>query len=81
MNWYIIIAGLIGALTTIGHFAMGSKEFLRPMLEASFDPVPKKVMHCVFHYVSAYLILSSIALFQWVFFILIALFSFLGTCS
>ena len=128
MNWYIIIAGLIGVFTTIGHFAMGSKQFLRPMLKASFDPVPKKVMHCVFHYVSAYLILSTIALlligfnvwpgdgttaliifiaanyfvfavwqivlaitseiprgvvklFQWVFFILIALFSFLGTCA
>lgn len=127
MNGYFIIAGLIGAFTTIGHFVMGSKEFLRPMLESSFDPIPKRVMHCVFHYVSAYLILSTITLlfigfgawarsgtsalvvfiaanylvfaiwqiilaitseipkgivklFQWVFFILIALFSWLGTC-
>jgi hypothetical protein len=125
MNWYITIAGLIGAFTTIGHFAIGSREFLKPMMEASFDPVPKKVMHCVFHYVSTYLILSTITLlligfniwagsgmkaliifiaanyvvfaiwqivlaitsqipkgiiklFQWIFFVLIALFSFLG---
>jgi NifU-like protein involved in Fe-S cluster formation len=34
----VINAGLIGVFTTIGHFAIGSKEFLRPMLEASFDP-------------------------------------------
>ena len=125
MNWYITIAGIIGAFTVIGHFAMGSKQFLKPMLEASFDPIPKKIMHCVFHYVSTYLILSTIMLlmiglnvwpalnsmiaikfiganylvfavwqfilaagsdipkgafklFQWIFFILIALFSFLG---
>ena len=126
MNWFIIIAGLLCAFTTIGHFAVGSREFLGPMLKASFDPVPKKVMHCVFHYISAYLILSTITLlgigfgfiekdgttalvrfisinyavfavwqivlattsqihkgifklFQWVFFITIALFAWLGT--
>ena len=126
MNWFIIIAGLVCAFTTIGHFAVGSKKFLKPMLKASFDPVPKKVMHCVFHYISAYLILSTIALlgigfgviakegttilvrfisinfavfavwqialattsqiqkgilklFQWVFFITIAVFAWLGT--
>lgn len=126
MDWYIIVAGLIAAATTFGHFAVGSKQFLKPMLGASFDPIPKKVMHCVFHYVSTYLILSTITLliiglgiwsgigtaavinfiavnyvvfaiwqialaytsgipngifklFQWIFFALIALFSFLGT--
>ena len=125
MDWYITIAGLIGALATIGHFTMGTKQFLKPMLEASFDPVPKKVMHCLFHYVSTFMILSTInllliglnvwpalnsmivvkfiganylvfgvwqiilaassdipggviKLFQWIFFLLIALFSFLG---
>ena len=126
MDWYIIIAGLIASATTVGHFAVGSKQFLKPMLGASFDPIPKKVMHCVFHYVSTYLILSAVTLlliglniwsgtgseavtifiaanyavfaiwqlvlaiasdipngifklFQWIFFVLIALFSFLGT--
>lgn len=63
MNVMLIIAGLLGAFTTIGHFAMGSKLFLHPMLAANFDAVPKKVMHCVFHYVSAFLILSTAALF------------------
>ena len=127
MDWYIIIAGLIAAATTAGHFSVGSQKFLKPMLGASFDPIPQKVMHCVFHYVSTYLILSTATLlligsgiwsgvgtaavinfiavnyvifaiwqiglaiksgipngifklFQWIFFVLIALFSFLGTC-
>lgn len=62
MNLFIIIAGSVCAFTTIGHFTIGSKDFLKPMLEAEFDPVPKKVMHCVFHYISAYLILSTLAL-------------------
>ncbi len=62
MNWYLCIAGVFGAFTTIGHFTVGSKSFLKPMLEASFDEVAKKVMHCVFHYISAYLILSTLVL-------------------
>jgi hypothetical protein len=62
MNWLVIIAGFVGVFTTIGHFLIGSKEYLTPMLSASFDPVPKKVMHSVFHYVSVFLILSSLAL-------------------
>ncbi len=62
MNWFLFIAGVFGAFTTIGHFLVGSKSFLKPMLEASFDDVAKKVMHCVFHYISAYLILSTLVL-------------------
>jgi hypothetical protein len=125
MNWLFLISGLLGAITTMGHFTMGRKQYLKPMLEASFEEVPKEVMHCVFHYVSAYLILSTIVLlalgfgvtfsadtsllvwfiiihyavfavtqiviastsriekvmfkmFQWVFFVLIAVFAWLG---
>jgi len=62
MNLFILIAGILAAATTAGHFAVGSKQFLAPMLNAEFDPVPKKVMHCLFHYVSVYLILSTLAL-------------------
>ncbi len=126
MNWMILVAGFVGGFTTIGHFFIGSKQFLSPMLESQFDRVPKKVMHCVFHYVSVYLIFSTailllvgfgvdlggdakllirfisanyaafalwqiaiaatsgipngvFKLFQWVFFVLIAFFSFMGT--
>jgi hypothetical protein len=63
MNWFVLGAGIFAAFTVIGHFTMGSKNFLNPMLQASFDNVAKKVMHCVFHYISAFLILSAVALF------------------
>lgn len=62
MNWLITISGLFALMTVAGHFTVGSKEYLKPMLEATFDPVAKKVMHCVFHYVSAFLVLSTIAM-------------------
>ena len=62
MNWMILISGLAAGFVNLGHFTIGSKDFLKPMLQADFDEVPKKVMHCVFHYVSVYLILSFIVL-------------------
>ncbi len=42
MNWYIFIAGLIATAATVGHLSVGRKKFLKPMLAASFDPIPKK---------------------------------------
>ena len=62
MNGYILIAGVFALATVLGHFLVGSKQYLIPMLAASFDPIPKNVMHCVFHYISTYLILSAAAL-------------------
>ena len=62
MNWPIFIAGVCAVFITLGHFAVGSKLYLKPMLKASFDDVPKKVNHCVFHYVSVFLVLSAIFL-------------------
>jgi hypothetical protein len=58
----ILISGLAAGFVNLGHFTVGSRDFLKPMLQADFDDVPKKVMHCVFHYVSVYLILSFIVL-------------------
>jgi hypothetical protein len=62
MNWMIFISGLAAGFVNLGHFTVGRKEFLKPMLQANFDEVPKKVMHSVFHYVSVYVVLSFIVL-------------------
>jgi hypothetical protein len=63
MNPLIISAGIIALLTTAGHFTVGRKMYLKPLLESDIQGVPKKVLHCVFHYVSTFLILSTLALF------------------
>jgi len=59
MNWPILIAGIGAVFITVGHFTAGSKMYLKPMLQATFDDVAKKVNHCVFHYVSVYLVVSA----------------------
>lgn len=62
MNWAIIVSGFIALVCTIGHFAMSGKAFLRPMLDAPFDEVPKVVMHSVFRFVSVDFVLATIVL-------------------
>lgn len=126
MNYYILTAGVLASFATIGHFAMGTKDFLKPVMVSDIDEIPKKVMESLFHYMSVFMILTSIVLlaiamghnltfestadvvkiigivyacfavvqfyialtssikmgvfklFQWVFWILISVFSFLG---
>ncbi len=62
MNWQLLVAGFVALSVVGGHFTIGSKQYLQPMLAASFDEVAKKVMHCVFHYVSVYLVISTAVL-------------------
>lgn len=63
MNPLIVSAGFIALMTTAGHFTVGRKMYLKPLLKSEMEPVPKKVLHCVFHYVSTFLSLSTLALF------------------
>jgi hypothetical protein len=63
MNPLIVSAGIIALITTAGHFTAGRQMYLKPLLASDMDEVPKKVLHCVFHYVSTFLILSTLALF------------------
>lgn len=62
MNWLLFISGILVLFTVIGHFTMGYKNYLKPMLEATFDDIAKKVMLSVFHYVSVFLVLSAATL-------------------
>ncbi len=62
MNWFIMLAGLFAGFTVIGHFTMGSKLYLKPMLVSDMNEIPRKIMHCVFHYISVYLVLSCLVL-------------------
>jgi len=62
MNWALIVSGCIALICTIGHFAMSGKAFLKPMIDAPFDEVPKVVMHCVFRFVSVDFVIATIVL-------------------
>ena len=50
MNALVLTAGIFAFGVVIGHFTLGAKLYLKPMLAAEFDPVAKRVMLCVFHY-------------------------------
>jgi hypothetical protein len=62
MNYFILTAGVLSSIATIGHFAMGTKSFLNPVLTSNIDEIPKKVMESIFHYLSVLMILTSVVL-------------------
>ena len=62
MNYFIFISALISFVAVIGHFTMGRKDYLKPVLDSDIDIVPKKVMQSLFHYMSVTLVLSTIIL-------------------
>lgn len=63
MNYSIFVSALIALVAIIGHFSMGRKEYLLPVLNSDIDIVPKKVMQSLFHYMSVFMVLSTIILF------------------
>jgi hypothetical protein len=62
MNVWLIVSGLFALFVVVGHFTIGRKSYLKPMLDASFDGVAKRVMQSVFHYNSVNLVLMTILL-------------------
>lgn len=62
MNFFIFISALIALVAIIGHLSMGKKEYLKPVLDSDIDIVPKKVMQSLFHYMTVFMVLSTIIL-------------------
>lgn len=67
MNYYVTIAAFLVVAATVGHFMMGCRQFMQPVLDSDVDIVPKKVMHSLFHYMSMYMIITGIALLSFAF--------------
>ncbi len=62
MNYFILTSGIFASLATIGHFAIGTKDFLKPVLNSDIDQIPRKVMQSLFHYMSVFMVLTSVVL-------------------
>lgn len=54
MNFYILTSGIVASLATMGRFAIGAEDFLKPVMNSDIDEIPRKVMQSLFHYVSLY---------------------------
>lgn len=62
MNYFIFTSGVLASLATIGHFVAGTKNYLKPVMNSTIDLIPRKVMQSLFHYMSVYMILTSVVL-------------------
>lgn len=64
MNVLLMLAGFAALVTTVGHFTAGIRLYLNPLLCSDIEPVARKVLHAVFHYVSVFLVLSTVVLLR-----------------
>lgn len=62
MNYFFLAAGIISLSACVGHFTMGYKQFLKPVLNSNIDEIPKRVMLSLFHYMSVFMVISTILL-------------------
>ncbi len=64
MNMLVLIAGFFALLATIGHFTMGAKLYLRPLMQSDVDLVVKNIFKGLFHYSSVFLVTSTVLLIR-----------------
>ncbi len=62
MNYQVLFAGILAAMATFGHFTAGRKLYLKPVMESDLDEIPKRIVLSLFHYMSAFQVMSSIVL-------------------
>lgn len=63
MNWKLLTAALLAALTAIVHIVLGGEDTAKPLLSTNMDTTVKMTLYAVWHLVSVFLSLSAIVLF------------------
>ncbi|MGW0395552.1 hypothetical protein ACWDYJ_32705 [Streptomyces sp. NPDC003042] len=62
MNGWLLAAGITAFGVAAAHIAAGHQDVVRPLLSCGLADEPKRVLHAVWHMVSADLVLSAVAL-------------------
>jgi len=62
MNYLILTAAILALIAFIAHVTMGQKNYLKPIMESEIDAVPKKFVQSLFHYLTVFLLFSTIIL-------------------
>lgn len=63
MNRYLLVASLLGFFTFGVHAIMGGIDTTVPLLSSAIDKEPKLTLYAVWHMVSVFLFISSVAVF------------------
>ncbi len=63
MNRYLLAASLLGFFTFGVHAIMGGIDTTVPLLSSAIDKEPKLTLYAVWHMVSVFLFISSLAVF------------------
>jgi len=67
MNYFLLSSGIISLLGCAGHFTLGYNDYIRPVLQSDIDLIPKKIVLCIYHYMSVIMVLTTALLFCFAF--------------
>ncbi|MFE9773713.1 hypothetical protein ACFYOV_18995 [Streptomyces sp. NPDC005931] len=62
MNGWLLAAGLSSAAVAAIHVVAGGRDVVRPLLAGAVPEEPRRVLHAVWHMVTADLLLAAVAL-------------------
>jgi hypothetical protein len=67
MNYFLLASGIISLLGCTGHFTLGYNDYIRPVLQSDIEVIPKKIVLCIYHYMSVFMVLTTILLLSFAF--------------
>lgn len=67
MNYFLLSSGIISLLGCVGHFTLGYNDYIRPVLQSDIDVIPKKIVLCIYHYMSVFMVITTILLLSFAF--------------
>ncbi|MCH0542361.1 hypothetical protein I3F58_22970 [Streptomyces sp. MUM 203J] len=62
MNGWLMAAGVLATLTALVHLFAGGRDVVRPLLGSALADEPLRTLHAVWHFATADLLFSGVAL-------------------
>ncbi|WP_432072947.1 hypothetical protein [Streptomyces wuyuanensis] len=62
MNGWLLAAGALATVTALIHLVAGGRDVVRPLLGSSLEAEPLRTLHAVWHFATADLLFSGVAL-------------------
>ncbi|MFF7717699.1 hypothetical protein [Streptomyces sp. NPDC007988] len=62
MNGWLLAAGALATVTALIHLVAGGRDVVRPLLSSTLDDEPLRTLHAVWHFATADLFFSGVAL-------------------
>ncbi len=67
MNWFYLISCIVATLACIGHFVIGYRKYLTPVLLSDADMFSKRTALSLYHYMSVWMVITAVVMMLYTF--------------